>query len=492
MTISFTKIPADIRTPGQYIEFDASKAVSGLPPIENRVLIVGQLLATGTAAALTLQPVVEASEAAALFGRGSMLARMVAAYKKVDRYSEVVAIGLSDAVGSTAATSTLTVTGPATSAGEIALMIGGVRVPVAVASAAAATAVATAIAAAVTANPDLPVTAAVGAAPNAHVVTLTARNKGSAGNEIDVRHSHYAGEALPAGVGLAIVAMAGGAGDPDAAGVWPVIGDQPFRSMIFGLITASIAAAVKLELDDRWGPLRMLESVAYAAKNGTQGTLAAFGAALNSELLSILGTGKSPTWSAEAAAIYGAVCGYNTAIDPARPTQTLQLTGMVAPKAAEQFTRAQRDALLRDGIATYTADTSGTCRIERSITTYQTDAFGLADVAWLDLETVTTVAYMRASVRARIAQKFPRHKLAGDDARYGAGQAIVTPKTIRAELIALAREWEEAGLVEGLDQFVADLIVERDSSDVNRINALIPPDIVNQFRSFAAAIQFRL
>lgn len=490
--ITFNTIPADIRTQGQHIEFDSSRAVSGLPPIANRVLLVGQMLAAGSADALTLQPVVEANQAVGLFGRGSMLARMAAAYKAVDRYSEVVAIGLDDAAGATAATATLTVTGPATAAGDIALMIAGVRVPVTVANAAAATTIATAIAAAVTAKPDLPVTAAVGDAPNAHVVTLTARNKGTSGNEIDVRHSHFAGEALPAGVGLAIVAMAGGAGDPDVDDVWAVLGDQPFRTMVFGMIDAATAAKIKAELDDRWGEARMLESVAYCAKPGTQGTLAAFGAALNSELLTILGTGASPTWPAEAAAIYGAVCGYYTAIDPARPTQTLQLIGLVAPRVEDQFTRAQREALLRDGIATYTAGTDGTCRIERSITTYQTDAFGLEDVAWLDLETVTTLGYLRASLRTRIAQKFPRMKLADDGINYGAGQAIVTPSVIRDEILALFREWEEAALVENLDQFKADLIVERSASDPNRVNALIPPDVVNQFRSFAAAIQFRL
>ena len=323
-------------------------------------------------------------------------------------------------------------------------------------------------------------------------MTLTARNKGTAGNEIDVRHSQFTGEALPAGVGLAIVAMANGVGDPDVDDAWAVVGDQPFRTMVFGVITSAIAAKIVAELDDRWSAERMLESVAYAAKPGSQGTLAAFGAALNSELLTILGTGLSPTWPAEAAAIYAAACGYHTAIDPARPTQTLELTGMVAPIAEAQFTRAQREALLRDGIATFTSGADGTCRIERSITTYQTDAFGLPDVAWLDLETVTTLGYLRASLRARIAQKFARMKLASDGTRFGAGQAVVTPRTIRAEIIALAREWEDAGLVEGLDQFIADLIVERDGSDPNRINALIPPDIVNQFRSFAAAIQFRL
>lgn len=490
--ISFATIPADIRTPGQHIEFDASRAVSGLPPIRNRVLLIGQRLAAGTAAALTIQPIAEAGQAIALFGRGSMLARMAAAYKKADRYSEVHAIGLSDAGGGVAATSAITVTGPATASGAIALMIAGVRLEVGVAAATSATGIAAALAAAVNAAADLPVTAAVGANPNEHVVTLTARNKGTAANAIDVRHSHFPGEALPAGVGVAIVAMANGAGDPDYGSVWAVVGDNEYRSIVLGLSDATTVAATKDELDDRWSAERMLESVAYGARSGTQGALSAFGAGLNSELVSVLGTGKSPTWPAEAAAIYAAVCGFHTAIDPARPLQTLALTRMVAPRAADRFTRAERELLLRDGIATFTVDQGGTCRIERTVTTYQTNALGIEDVAWLDLETVTTLGYLRASLRLRVATKFPRHKLADDGTAYGPGQAIVTPKVIRAEIIALAREWEQAGLVEALDQFVADILVERDDSDPNRINALIPPDIVNQFRSFAAAIQFRL
>lgn len=90
--INFATIPADIRTPGQHIEFDSSRAVSGLPPIANRVLLIGQKLAAGTAAELTIQPIVEAGQAVQKFGRGSMLALMAAAYKAADRFSEVHAI----------------------------------------------------------------------------------------------------------------------------------------------------------------------------------------------------------------------------------------------------------------------------------------------------------------------------------------------------------------------------------------------------------------
>lgn len=486
--ISFNSIPASFRTPGQYIEFDASRAVSGLPPIANRVLLIGQMLAAGTAEPAVTEPIVDAGRAVALFGRGSMLARMAAAYRKADRYSEVHAIGLEDLAGGVAATGTIVVAGPAAAAGTIALMVAGVRIEVPVAAGATANTVAAAIDDAIAARPDLPVSSAVVAA----TVTVTALHKGWNGNSIDVRHSHYKGEALPAGLTLAITAMANGQGDPDIDAVWAAIGDNAYRTIVLGFSEAATLTKVKAELDDRWGAERMLESVAYAARAGTQNALAIFGAARNSELLSIMGTGSSPTWAPEAAAIHAAACGYHTAIDPARPVQTLELTGMIAPREEDRFTRADREGLLRDGISTFTVDAGGTCRIERAITTYQTDALGIEDVAWLDLETVTTLAYLRASLRARIATRFPRHKLADDGTRFAPGQAVVTPKVLRAEIVALFREWEEAALVENLDQFLADLIVERDASDPNRINALVPPDVVNQFRAFAAAIQFRL
>lgn len=488
MTISFNSIPVGLRVPGQLIEFDASRATNGLPVLPNRILVVGQKLAAGTAAALAPVVVAQADQAGALFGRGSMLARMVRAVKAADRYSECVVLPLADLDAGTAATGTITVTGPATGAGTIALMIAGQRVPVVVPSGTAAAAVATAIGAAVNAALDLPVTAAVDAA----VVTLTARHKGTSGNDIDLRHSHYQGEGLPAGIGIAFEAMDDGAGDPDYATAWAAIGDGSYRTIIIASATADVLADVKTELDDRWGPLRMLESMAYAAKPGSRATATAFGGALNSQLISVIGSGSSPTPPWEFAASYGAICGYYSHIDPARPLHTLSLPGVIGPKEGARFTRADRELLLRDGIATFTVDQDGTVRIERAITTWQTNASGLDDTAYLDMETVHTLAFFRQALRLRIATKFPRFKLASDGTNFSRGQAIVTPAIIRAEIVALFRELEEAGLVERLDQFIGDLIVERDASDPNRVNALVPPDLVNQFRSFAAQVQFRL
>jgi len=117
---------------------------------------------------------------------------------------------------------------------------------------------------------------------------------------------------------------------------------------------------------------------------------------------------------------------------------------------------------------------------------------GVEDISYLDLNTKWTVDFIRFAVRARIALRFPRYKLANDGTQYAPGQAVVTPRTIRGELLALFRELEEVALVEGFEQFKNDLLVVRSTQDPNRVNAVLPPDIVNQFRVFAAAVQFRL
>lgn len=233
-----------------------------------------------------------------------------------------------------------------------------------------------------------------------------------------------------------------------------------------------------------------LEGHAFAAARGTHAELTTLGNSRNSRHLTILGIGKSPTAPWLAAAVVGGVDAGEP--DPARPRQTLELPGVLPPADADRFMRSERDLLLRDGIATVYVQAGGVLAIERLITTYQTSPLGVADTAYLDVETLRTLAYLRYTVRARIALRFPRHKLADDGTLYGPGQAIVTPSTIRSEMLVLFREWEEAGLVEGFEQFKRELVVQRNASDPNRVDVLLSPDLINQFRVFAGQVQFLL
>lgn len=487
MTISFNSIPIDIRVPGQNIEFDASKALSGVPAATSKILVIGQRLPTATVAALVATRIVSAAQAAQAFGRGSMLAQQLAALKAVNDSTECWAIGLDDLGAGVAATGTLTMTGTATASGTLALMIAGVRVSVGVAIGDTPTAIAANVVTAIAANPDLPLAATSAAG----VVTLTSRHKGTGGNDIDVRVNYYQGDVTPAGVTVAITPLANGIGNPDIGAVWAAIGDARYSTFILPFVDQATLASVETELSSRWGPMRMTEGMAYGAFRGSMAAAAALGTSRNSAFVSILPMrrGLAPPWAVAAA--YGGVIAYYGGIDPARPFQTLPLGGILPPDETDRFTRQERELLLHDGMSTFVVE-GGVVLIERPITTYQTSAFGLPDVTFLDVTTLLTLAYIRYAVRTRIATKFPRMKLADDNTAFGAGQAIVTPRIVRAELISLFRDLEDAGLVEDVDQFKADLIVERDATDRNRLNALIPPNIINQFREFAGAVQFRL
>jgi phage tail sheath gpL-like len=489
MTISFNAIPLDIRTPGQFIEFDNSRALRGLPAIANKVLIIGQRLAAGTVLANVPTRILSAAQAENAFGRGSMLAAMLAAFKEANDTTDVSAIALDDLGAGAAASGSITFTGPATAAGTMNLYIGGQRVQVGVTAGMTAAQLATAVAAAITAATALPVTAAVDGVDTTKVV-VTARHKGECGNAIDLRANYALGELLPAGATATFAAMSGGTGNPDIATAIAAMADTQYHTVITAYTDAANLSALESELADRWGPMVQLEGHAFAAAAGTHAELTTLGDSRNSPHLTIVAAGKSPTAPWVWASVAGAVDALEP--DPARPRQTLLLEGLLAPAPADRFTRAERDLLLHDGIATTTVDAGDLVRVERFITTYQESDNGQADVSYLDVTTVRTLAYLRASLRVRIALRFPRHKLADDGTLFAPGQAVATPKLIKAEILHLFREWEGAGLVEGFEQFKADLIVERSGTDPNRVDALIPPDVVNQLRDFAGLIQFRL
>lgn len=491
MPISFDSIPSNIRVPLVYIEFNGSNAVRGTPAIMHRILVLGQRLAGGSVAEGVPVRVTSADEAGGFFGRGSMLHEMFVALKAANRYTETWAIALDDAGAGVAATGTVTFAASPTAAGTVSLYIGGKRVRIAAAVAATAASLATALAAAINADDTLPVTAAVNGVVTEQV-DITARHKGEAGNGIDLRLNYYQGEQSPAGltVTLSGAQLAGGTANPDIAPAVAAMGDEWFHSIVMPYTDAANMAALEAELATRWGPTRMIDAIAYTAYRGTHGATGTFGSGRNGHLVSCMGTGVAPQAPYLWAAVYAATAAASLTIDPARPLQTLELAGILPPKVEARWTMEERNLLLYDGIATHKVDAGGKVLIEAAITMYQKNSYGVDDPSYLYVNTPATLSYIRYATRARITQKFPRHKLADDGTRFGAGQAIVTPSVIRAELLALHREFEAAGLVENFDQYKADLLVERNANDRNRVDVLSPPDLVNQFRIFAEQIQF--
>ncbi len=494
--VSFNYIPANVRVPLFYAEMDNTQA--GYFTQNKRALLIGQKLAAGTASVNTPYLVSTTDQAKTLFGTGSMLARMHALYRLQDAFGEVWCIAVADAGAGVAATGTITVTGPATAAGTICLYIAGQKVTVAVASGDAANAIAASINSAINAATDLPVTSTVAT----NVVTMTCRWKGATGNDISVLDSFRGwagGESLPTGVALAYSGsgfLTGGATNPTLTGnAITAMGDDEYDFVIHPYTDSTSLDAFQTEYNDsvgRWSWSRQVYGHCYTALRGTLSALTTAGALRNDPHHTVAGIDNdcpNPCW--EYAAAYGGANSVCLQVDVARPTQTTPLTGILAPRAGKRFLLTERQSLLNYGIATsYVA--AGILRVERAITTYQKNSLGQADPSYLDSETLHTLSEITRRLRNRITQKYPRHKLANDGTRFGAGQAIVTPSVIRGELLAEYADMEELGLVENRALFAKYLIVERDGTNPNRLNVLLPPDLVNQLRIFALLNQFRL
>ncbi|ENR8889165.1 phage tail sheath subtilisin-like domain-containing protein [Citrobacter koseri] len=497
MTVSFNTIPADNRVPLFYAEMDnsaANTALGGAPS-----LLVGMALPESDMPLNQLVIMPSKDLAKKMAGRGSQLARMVEAYRQVDPFGELWVIAVPD--NGEVATGTVTVTGTVTDAGSVNLYVGTRKVQVTVATGDTGDQVAQALVSVINNYPDLPVSAEYQGTSGGDAqgtVNLSAVNSGTVGNSIPLTLNYYgtaSGEETPAGLSIQIGKMSGGAGDPDLSESIAAMGDEPFDYIGLPFSDANSLQAMSVEMNDssgRWSYIRQLYGHVYTARTGTLSELVAYGDTFNYQHITIAGYEK------EVQTCVDELVGYRLAraavflrIDPARPTQTGELTGALPAPTGKRFTITEQQSLLMHGIATAYTE-AGVLRIQRDITTYKTNAYGVADNSYLDSETLHTSAYVLRRLKSVITSKYGRHKLANDGTRFGPGQAIVTPAVIRGELGSTYRQLEREGIVENFDLFQQYLIVERNANDPNRLDVLFPPDYVNQLRVFAVLNQFRL
>lgn len=493
MAISFDNIPTTLRIPFVFAEFNSSQAQQGASLLAYKGLIIGQKLSTGTWTADTVQRASSVEQAILGGGRGSMIHRQAIAWFAVNKSTELWFGVVADNGAGVAATGTIVFTAAATGSGTLALYLGGERVPVGVTASDATTAMATNTAAAINALPDLPVTASV----SSSTVTLTFRHKGLVGNTYDVRTNYRDGETLPAGVALTITAVGSvvaGTTNPTLTNLIAAITDLWFHIWAHAYTDATSLSAIEVDLLSRFGPTRSIDGLAITATAGSFSTVSALGLTRNSQNSIIFSQpGASPLIPPMefAAGLAGLIALYGAA-DPARPFQTLALPQdrFLPPVETDQWSSDERNLFLFDGIATTKRAAGGIVQIERAITTYRTSPSGATDTAYLDATTLLTLMYLRYDWRVRIQTRYPRHKLADDGTQFGAGQAVMTPQLFKGEALLWFREKEKQGLVEGFEQFKRDLVVERNATDRNRLDALLSPDLINSLIGVATQLRF--
>lgn len=481
--ISFQEIPRALRYPGAYVEIDGSQAgLGGDMPI---VLLVGQKLATGTAPAGEVIRISGVEDAKKKAGEGSMLAQMAARYRKIDPVLDLFMLPYADLPAGVQAGGTIAVTAAATGSGTLALYVAGKLISVAVAPGQTTAQIAAAIAAAFT-DIDIPVTAAAVASD----ITLTARHKGTCGNNIDIRLGLY-GEVMPAGLGLTIGAMSGGSGDPAPGNLEAILGSSRwYRYLALGINDAATLAAWHAESQRRYAPPVQAGFRAFTAFRGDYALAAAFGETKNYEHISNLSLEINPTTTWEAAAILTAAAAPKLYNNPVESLEGIQLTGMVG---VSNHDWTQANSLLFKGMSIMQVSKDGTCTIKRLISMYLFRPDGSTDDAYLDINTAEVMERIRYEQRIGAVKKFTGTAAAKTNEGYRPGLRITTEDSVRAYLLSLYKHtlMQEFGWVQAYDYYKANLVVEQDPLNPSRFNYLDTPVLLSPFYILAGRSQFR-
>lgn len=470
------------------ITFDSSRAFVGSATVPITVLLFGQKTATGVGPVETQITISNPDDAAQQGGFGSMIHRMALRYYDNNQVTDTVIMLLDDAAGSAAATTVLTITGTATSVGEFVLYIDGDRYAVGVAVDDTETTVGSAIATLVNADPNAPVTAL----SVAGVVTFTAKNKGVAAGDVDIRLSYNQGEKVPAGLAGAVADTTPGTVDPDVDDVLDNISDTWFNVWASGYNDTTSLGKIEDFIESIAGAVEQRDGMYYFAKKDTRANLISFATASgrNSPYVSMIAATNTPHSNHEIAAAYAGRVAESIQEDPAIPLHRMTLTGLLPKATTDRWTLQERNQLANSGIATLTH--SQGVQTEATVTMYLKNSAGAVDIAYQLQNSVFILMRLRYTFVQRILSRYARAKLADSAERIGSGQLVLTPAKGRAEAVAWFKAEERAGQVENLEQFKAELIVRRQAGNPNGMEWLLPPDLINQFIIGSGDMQFRL
>ena len=487
--ITFTTIPASIRKPGVYTEENTSNALQGLSPLSNTVCLIAQQTTSGAQPANTPVKIFSESDLILYCGAGSVAHLAGLAALSANPEVALTVLPLADAVGGAPAVGSFGITGIAGNAGNINFWVGDENINVSVATGDTAVTIANNAKLALSqVSIETPVT--VGVTGTNHI-ELTAKNKGTLGNQIALSVKASAGLT---GLAFGVTGMNAGSGDP-------VLGNYltpgtPMAAVVNGGYNIFIST-----LNDATNLGSLASMINFASSSTEQrravgifgltdltATYAAIetlcGTTLNNgrfsaAYLSYASDNLAKTTAFEIAGAYGSVIASSD--DPAVPYDGLVLTPIAPPAVIDRFSRTTQEDLLHNGVTPLAVIPGEQVAIVRAISTYTVNSLNVPDPTLLDITTIQTLDYVAAQVRQRLTLRFPRSKLSSR-----------TASKVRAEVLDVLYLLQSLEIVQNVKQYESGVIVETDTQDFTRLDIKIPTNIVVGMHIVAALLELIL
>lgn len=459
-------IASNIKTPFFYLNI--CDGVLFIPSSDCNTIIVAPMLAAGTTPPGEPVYVFSFAQALELFGTGSIAADMVRIYENANITATLQVLPILEDGAWVAAVGTITASGgPAVGAETRRFSIAGQDVSVAVGVGMTNTQIATALRDAINATPGriVAATAALG------VVTITSKQKGELGNDIQI--VNLGTVSGTAGITYTIADMAGGAGIPDISDDLLALKDCPYDCIVSAWNDETNVEAIEQFLNctsGRWSYTRMLYGEAFFAVRGTSSELVTWASDHNFLQGSAIGfcpEQKESSW--QWAACYAAALCQEACEDPARSYNGVELPCVECDTVCGSscFSWEERELLACHGISTWECIAGGKVVLDMPVTLLQELNSGLR--VFQPIQYVFThVALARDLIRFA-KSNWDGKKIADDGTDITRSPNTLTPALMKAQLVA----WygtHEGILTEDVAGFSERVRIERDRTNPTRVN----------------------
>ena len=433
-------------------------------PVQNSeqiVLIVGQMLSSGTAIPGTVYPRIGNDSAQnTLFGEGSQVSEMIRAFKTINKVSRLDVLPLADPEAGTAITVETTFSGTATNNGTFNIIIGSLlrhNYNVVVKDGDTAKTVADNIAETINEDEEAYFTATAADG----VLTITCKHKGVIGNDISAMFVNPTGVA---GILVSVPTLTLGNGLPTFPDLNTVCGSTRYQTVVWPYQYPTNVVCNNF-LEPRWNPNNaVLDGVAIVAAQDTFSSFITLGNSLNLKTLVYLAdqlvsgnfyaVGSIVEWKCVLAATFAAVRALrltpNTSIaqyvtttaasdqfgGPAlaslpyfnTPFPTLPLVNL-----GYEWSQEEIDELQAAGISTLQNNIANNTLIAGTIvTTYKTNAQGSPDPSFTFLNYVDTMSNVREYMSNNLKADCAQARLTAGDIQ--PGRSMENIASIRAKL----------------------------------------------------------